>query len=85
MQDKTIANKSVFHEAYMDVVSAVEKLNAVRLLLGNYDYLTDKDNRTILNTAHIMYRKLVKLGDDIIAFNDFEKSQTIDIEDLVEN
>lgn len=77
--------ESLFHDTYMEVAATTEQLATVRNLLYKYGYLSDKDNQNILNSIHIMYRKLVKLGDDIIAFNDFEKSQTIDIEDLVEN
>lgn len=65
-------NNSYLIDIYNIVCSAVNELNEARQTLGHFDYLTDDENTLLRHSQHLLYQKLVAVGDDIQRYKEAE-------------
>lgn len=74
---KMISNNTYLMDIYNIVCSAANEINEARQTLGHFDYLTDDENILLRRSQHLLYQKLVAVGEDIRKCNEF---QTFDSE-----
>ena len=68
-------NKTYFTDIYNSACYATEELSKVRHLLGRYHYLTNAEHKLLRKALHLLYEKIVAVGDDI---QRYKEAETID-------
>lgn len=74
---KMKSNNTYFIGIYNTVFSAVDGLNEARQTLGHFDYLTDDENILLRHSQHLLYQKLVAIGEDIKRYEKAEITASI--------
>ncbi len=68
-------NKTYFTDIYNSACYATEELSKARQLLGRYHYLTNAEHKLLRKALHLLYEKIVAVGDDI---QRYKEAETID-------
>lgn len=77
-------NKTYFTDIYNSACYATEELSKVRHLLGHYDYLTKEEHKLLRKALHLLYEKIVAVGDDIQRYKEAETIASLIPESEVE-
>lgn len=70
-------NQTYYHDFYRDTVSTTECMSITRRSLYNHEFLSEKENMIMQHAIHIMYQKIVLLG------NQIEKCMNEDIDSII--
>lgn len=65
-------NKTYFSDIYNSACHATDELSKARHLLGRYHYLTNSEHKLLRKALHLLYEKIVIVGNDIIACKEAE-------------
>ena len=57
--------QTYYHDFYKDTVSTVENLSITRQSLYNHELLSEKENMIMQHAIHILFQKIVLLGNQI--------------------
>lgn len=68
-------NNTYFADIYNSACYVTEELSKVRRLLGHYNYLTKEEHKLLRKVSHLLYEKIVAVGDDI---QRYKEAETID-------
>ena len=69
------SNDTYFTDIYKNVDSTAAELNHTRRMLLKFGYLNDDENELLQYALHLLYEKIVAVGDDI---QRYEEAETID-------
>ena len=70
-------NQTYYNDFYRDTVSTVERMSITRQSLYNHELLSEKENVIMQHAIHILYQKIVLLG------NQIEKCMSEDIDSII--
>lgn len=65
-------NQTYFADIYNSACSATDELSKVRHLLGCYHYLTRDEHKLLRQALHLLYEKIVTVGNDIQRYKEAE-------------
>ena len=65
---------SYFDDVYAVVGSAVYKMITSQKTMEKFGYLNDKETFLLKQATHLMYKKLVEIGNDSEKYNFFKKA-----------
>lgn len=65
-------NNTYFADIYNSACYATEELSKARHLLGRYHYLTNSEHKLLRKALHLLYEKIVTVGDDIQRYKEAE-------------
>lgn len=65
-------NNTYFADIYNSACYATEELSKARHLLGRYHYLTNAEHKLLRKALHLLYEKIVAVGDDIQRYKEAE-------------
>ena len=65
-------NKTYFADIYNSACSATDELSKIRHLLGHYHYLTGDEHKLLRQALHLLYEKIVTVGNDIQRYKEAE-------------
>ena len=69
------SNDTYFTDIYKNVDSTTAELNYTRRVLLQFGYLNDDENELLQYALHLLYEKIVAVGNDI---QRYEEAETID-------
>lgn len=65
-------NDTYFTDIYKKINSTTTELNHTRRMLLQFDYLNDDENELLQYALHLLYEKIVAVGNDIQRYNEEE-------------
>ncbi len=68
-------NKTYFADIYNSACSATDELSKARHMLGHYHYLTNAEHKLLRKALHLLYEKIVAVGNDI---QRYKEAETVD-------
>ena len=71
------SNDTYFTDIYKNVDSTTAELNYTRRVLLQFGYLNDDENELLQYALHLLYEKIVAVGDDI---QRYKEAETLDSE-----
>lgn len=66
------SNDTYFTYIYKNIDSAAAELNHTRRMLLKFGYLNDDENELLQYAMHLLYEKIVAVGDDIQRYEETE-------------
>lgn len=66
-------NRTYFVEIYNSACSATDELSRARHLLGRYHYLTIDEHKLLRQALHLLYKKIVAIGEDVEEYKALKK------------
>lgn len=69
------SNDTYFTYIYKNIDSTAVELNHTRRMLLKFGYLNDDENELLQYALHLLYEKIVAVGDDI---QKYKEAETID-------
>ena len=70
-------NNTYFADIYNSACSATDELSKARHLLGHYNYLTKEEHKLLRKALHLLYEKIVAVGDDIQRYKEAETTASL--------
>lgn len=70
-------NNTYFADIYNSACYATEELSKARHMLGRYHYLTNAEHKLLRKALHLLYEKIVAVGDDIQRYKEAETTASL--------